>query len=191
MTEPEFSEPSEFQSLAGTLLLAHPSLIDPNFVRTVVLISAHSEEDGALGVVINRPMSQTLSQFDGGFSYSDLSEVPLYVGGPVSSTELILTAWQWRLSEGCFQLHFGVAPDRARELMMDNPEIDLRGFVGYSGWAKGQLEEELESGSWVAIPVNGGAMDVDDTDDLWRALIGEVSPELRLLADAPDEPELN
>ena len=191
MTEPEFSEPSEFQSLAGSLLLAHPSLVDPNFARSVVLISAHSEEDGALGVVINRPMEKTLSQFDGGFSYSDIADVPLYVGGPVSSTELILTAWQWRLNEGRFQLHFGISPDRARGLVIDNPDIDLRGFVGYSGWSKGQLEEELEGGSWVAIPVSGGAIDVDETDDLWRALIAQVSPELRLLADAPDDPQLN
>ncbi|MGB0372203.1 MAG: YqgE/AlgH family protein [Opitutales bacterium] len=191
MTDPIYDEPSEFNSLAGSLLLAHPSLNDPNFCRSVVLISAHSEEDGALGVVINRPMEQSLSQFDGGFSYSELADVPLYVGGPVSSRELILTAWQWRLEEGRFQLHFGVSPDRAKELSLDNSEIDLRGFVGYSGWGKGQLEDELEQGSWVVIPVNGGAMEIEETDDLWRALIGQVSPELRLLAEAPDDPELN
>ncbi|MEM7672641.1 MAG: YqgE/AlgH family protein [Verrucomicrobiota bacterium] len=191
MTDPENQEPLEFNSLAGSLLLAHPSLDDPNFCRSVVLISAHSQDDGALGVVINRPMEQSLAQFDGGFSYSELSEVPLYIGGPVASRELILTAWQWRLEEGRFQLHFGVSPDRAKELALQNPDIDLRGFVGYAGWSSGQLEEELEQGSWVVIPVNGGAMDIEDTEDLWRALIGQVSPELRLMAEAPDHPELN
>lgn len=191
MTDFRDEESPEFNSLAGSLLLAHPSLEDPNFSQTVVLISAHSEEDGALGVVINRPMDTKLSQFDGGFSYSELADVPLYVGGPVASREMILTAWQWRLDEGRFQLHFGVSPDKATELALENPDIDLRGFVGYAGWAKGQLEEELEQGSWVVIPVNGGAMEIEDTDDLWRALIGQVSPELRLLAEAPDDPELN
>ena len=191
MTDSDTNESSGFKSLAGSLLLAHPSLDDPNFYRTVVLVSAHSEADGALGVVINRPLEKTLSQFDGGFSYSDLSDVPIYEGGPVGSRELILTAWQWRLNEGRFQLHFGLSPDRARELAIADEAIDLRGFAGYSGWGRGQLENELEQGSWVVIPVSGGAVDVEEMDDLWSALIGQVSPELRLLADAPENPELN
>ena len=191
MRNSEFGQTESVSALAGSLLLAHPELKDPNFNKSVVLISAHSTDDGALGVILNRPMGQSLAQFDGKFSYTDLADVPLYVGGPASPAQMILTAWQWHLEQGRFQLHFGINPDKARELISHDPEIELRGFVGYSGWSQGQLEGELEQDSWVVTPVSSDALEDVQGDDLWRTIIREVSPEMRFLADAPDDPSVN
>ena len=191
MRNSELGQTESVSALAGSLLLAHPELKDPNFNKSVVLISAHSTDDGALGVILNRPMGQSLAQFDGKFSYTDLADVPLYVGGPASPDQMILTAWQWHLEQGRFQLHFGINPDKARELISHDPEIELRGFVGYSGWSQGQLEGELEQDSWVVTPVSSDALEDVQGDDLWRTIIREVSPEMRFLADAPDDPSVN
>ena len=88
--EEEVAEP-----MAGTLLLAHPSLMDPNFRHSVVLLTAHSAGDGSLGVVVNRPLGKTLGEYDPGLSTSDLADIPLYAGGPVAAGQMILAAWRW------------------------------------------------------------------------------------------------
>ena len=67
---------------AGNLLLAHSRLLDPNFRRTVILLSAHSDTEGSVGVIVNRAMGQTLGEFDPGLARSKLASIPLFVGGP-------------------------------------------------------------------------------------------------------------
>src|SRR6266496_1470471 len=101
------------ESLAGSLLLAHPSLRDPNFRRCVVLMSAHNAE-GAMGVVLNRPLGKRLGEVSGDFALGPLASVPLFAGGPVQTEQLVLAAWQIR--DDGFRLHFGVEPDKALQL---------------------------------------------------------------------------
>ncbi len=93
--------------LAGHLLLAHPSLRDPNFSRTVILMSTH-DEAGAMGVVLNRPLQKKLSQLNADFALTPLADVPVYRGGPVETEKVILVAWQWREKQSEFQLNFGL-----------------------------------------------------------------------------------
>lgn len=176
--------------LAGSLLLAHPSLVDPNFRRSVVLISAHSDE-GAMGVIINRPMGKTLAQLSGDFALGELAEVPVFQGGPVKDQQLILSAWETSEEEGTFKLYFGLDPDKATELIRTRDSLQLRAFLGYAGWESGQLEGELQQNAWVIAPVDGTLLVEEEGVDLWRAIIKKISPELHLLADAPDDPELN
>lgn len=178
------------QKLAGSLLLAHPSLADPNFRHSVVLLSAHSD-DGAMGVIINRPLGKTLSQISGDFSLGDLAEVPVFTGGPCNDKQLILSAWEASEDEGTFKLYFGLDPAKASELKRDRQGLELRAFLGYSGWEKGQLEGELEQNAWVVVPLDGHLMEKPAGVDLWRFIIGRVSPEFKLMAEAPDDPELN
>ncbi len=176
--------------LAGSLLLAHPSLRDPNFRRTVVLLSAHSG-DGAMGVILNRPLGKTLADISGDFALGGLADVPVFAGGPVSETQLILSAWEASEDEGTFKLYFGIDPDKALELRRAGGAVKVRAFLGYAGWEGGQLEGELQQNAWVVAPVEGGLLKECDGEGLWRFVIGRVSPELRLLAEAPDEPGLN
>src|ERR1041385_4734972 len=94
-------------TLAGSLLLAHPAMRDPNFRHSVVLMSAHNAE-GAMGVVLNRPLGKRLGELSGDFALGPLAGVPLFKGGPVQTDQLVLVAWQVH-PEG-FRLHFGVDP---------------------------------------------------------------------------------
>jgi putative transcriptional regulator len=176
--------------LAGSLLLAHPSLLDPNFKRAVVLLSAHTDE-GAMGVIINRPLEKNLADISGDFALGDLADVPVFCGGPVQDKQLILSAWEATEEDGVFKLYFGLEPEKAAELKRSHDQIELRAFLGYSGWTGGQLEGELRQNAWVLAPVDGDMINAEEGVGMWRTIIGRVSPELRLLAEAPDDPQLN
>lgn len=176
-------------SLAGQLLLANPVLRDPNFRRTVVLLSAHNAE-GAMGVVLNRPLGRQLGELNTDFALSPLAGVPLYMGGPVETEQLILLSWHWIPAEQAFQLHFGIEVEKARELI-GMPGVTMRGFLGYSGWSKGQLETEMKHDTWLVSPVEGDWLIKHDGVPLWRNLVIHVDPELKLMADAPEDPSVN
>jgi len=176
--------------LAGSLLLAHPGLLDPNFRRTVVLLSAHSDE-GAMGVIINRPLHKKLADISGDFALSDLADVPVFCGGPVQDKQLIISAWEATDEEGVFKLYFGLDPEKATELKRSHEQIELRAFLGYSGWTQGQLEGELQQNAWVVAPVDGTVISGEEGVGMWRTIIRRISPELHLLAEAPDDPQLN
>jgi putative transcriptional regulator len=176
-------------SLAGQLLLAHPVLRDPNFRRTVVLLSGH-DADGAMGVVLNRPLGRQLGEINTEFAISPLAGVPLYDGGPVDREHLLIVTWEWLSSEQAFQLNFGVEVETAAELI-GRPGLTMRGFLGYSGWSKGQLENELRHDTWITTPVEGDWLIKFDGVPLWRGLISHLEPDLKMLADAPDDPTVN
>jgi putative transcriptional regulator len=180
---------STTKDLAGQLLLAHPAMRDPNFRRTVVLMSAHNE-DGALGVVLNRPLGKQLGELSGDFALTPLAGVPLYKGGPVQPEQLVLAAWQVREQENAFQLYFGLEPGKATELV-GQAGITVRGFLGYSGWGKGQLENEMKHNTWFVSPVDGEALGSNDGVALWRTILGSLDPELKLLAGEPEDPAVN
>lgn len=175
---------------AGTLLLAHPALLDPNFRRSAILLSAYSPEEGSIGVVVNRPTGQTLGEYDPELARSPLAGVPLFAGGPVARGQLILAAWRWSADEGTFKLYFGIDGEKAQRIVEENPDFQLRGFLGHAGWSEGQLDAELDQGSWVLsgyLPV----LKLDPAAIDWHELLCQERPELRLLADAPDDPSMN
>ena len=175
---------------AGALLLAHPTLLDPNFRRSVILLSAYSPEEGSIGVVVNRPTGQTLGQYDLELANSPLANVPLFAGGPVAPDQLILAAWRWNAEEGTFKLYFGIDGEKAQSLADEDSGYQLRGFLGHAGWGEGQLDAELEQGAWV---LSGGLPALKNEPEAidWHELLCNERPELRLLADAPDDPTLN
>lgn len=176
-------------SLAGQLLLAHPALRDPNFKRTVILLSAHGG-DGAIGVVLNRPLDQQLGELNSEFALGPLAGVPVYAGGPVEPQQLVIVSLEWLDADRAFQLHFGLEPDKAAGLV-GSPGVTLRAFLGYAGWSKGQLENEMRHDTWLTATVDGDLLGRVDGVGLWRQILGSVSPDLKLLADEPDDPTVN
>ncbi len=176
-------------SMAGSLLLAHPAMRDPNFRRTVVLLSAHGD-DGAIGLVLNRPVGKPLGEINAGFAAGPLAGVPVFQGGPVQTEQLILAAWQPDPAGDGFKLHFGIDVDRA-EALQHKEGVKLRAFLGYSGWTKGQLENELRHNTWVVTPVNAELVNREEGPGLWRTILGGLSPKWKLLAEEPDEPGVN
>jgi len=175
------------ETLAGSLLVAHPALRDPNFRRSVVLMSAHGP-DGAMGVVLNRPLGKRLGDVQGDFALGPLATTPLFHGGPVQTERLILVVWQAR-PDG-FRLHFAVEPSKAVQLMAEEGTL-VRGYLGYSGWSAGQLEDELKRGTWVVTDAKADLFERAADNTLWRAVLGNEGDDWRLLADEPDDPALN
>lgn len=174
-------------SLVGSLLLAHPALKDPNFRRCVVLMSAHSDE-GAMGVVLNRPLGKRLGELSGDFALGPLAGVPIFTGGPVQTDQLVLAAWQSR--DDGFRLHFGIEPEKARELSADEG-THIRAFLGYSGWSAGQLENEMKHKTWVVTDVPDDLLEQAQDDRLWRTVLGREGAEWKLLAGEPENLEEN
>jgi len=183
MREPATSK----ETLAGSLLLAHPAMRDPNFRRSVILMSAHNNE-GAMGVVLNRPLAKRLGELSGDFALGPLASVPLFKGGPVQTDQLVLVAWQPH-PEG-FRLHFGVDPDRAQQLLGEEGTL-LRGFLGYSGWSAGQLENEMRLKTWIVADIPEDLLTQTQGETLWRTVLSREGAEWQLLANEPDSPDLN
>ncbi|MGD1030579.1 MAG: YqgE/AlgH family protein [Opitutaceae bacterium] len=174
-------------SLAGSLLVAHPVLRDPNFRRAVVLMTTDNEE-GSMGMVLNRPLGKRLGEMGGDFALGPLASVPLFSGGPVQTGQLILVAWQNR-PDG-FQLHMGIDPEKAAGLLADG-DAHLRAYFGYAGWGAGQLKKELEVHTWIIADAPADLFAQPGDNSLWRTILSAEGVEWRLLADEPDDPAEN
>jgi len=175
------------QSLAGSLLLAHPSLQESTFRHTVILLSAH-HDDGAVGVVLNRPLGRNLGGVDGSFALGPLAEVPVFEGGPVQVDQLILASW--RLTAAGFQMQFGLDPVAAAQQLGDEQTV-VRAFRGYSGWSGGQLENELRQNTWATSRIPPDLMSLPHDERLWRSLLSGLDGPWPLLAGEPDDPSQN
>ena len=118
--------------MVGSLLLAHPDLIDPNFARSVILLTAHSHDDGALGVVLNRPLSRKLLDLKPELQGSVLAEIPLFRGGPVSSDQAILAAWKYEAEQAAFKLYFGI-DENIIEFTLEDNELKHEKYIPGTG----------------------------------------------------------
>jgi putative transcriptional regulator len=180
------------ESLAGQLLLASPTLLDPNFVRTVVLIGMHSEE-GAVGVVLNRPSTVTVGE-----AVPQLRDVvgaldTIYVGGPVQSSSVVFLAEFLEPSlAGVLVLgRIGFpAPDAGIEELAEATER-RRVFAGHAGWGRGQLDAEIEEGDWIAHPAQPEDVFTDVPEELWSSVLTRKGGSYALIARMPLDPSVN
>ena len=178
-------------SLAGSLLLAHPSLRDPNFMNTVVFLSMHNAEDGAFGMILNRPSGRRLNELMPDRDLGMLAMAPVYLGGPVGQDQILMAAFRWDENAEVWQWRHDLTLESAPEILEDGQTV-LRVFAGYSGWSKGQLERELRQKTWVVHNPDQTLLDPDAHDgDLWRVLVRSHGPVLRFLTDMPDDLGLN
>ena len=180
-------------SLRGKLLVASPTLLDPNFARTVVLIAEHTEE-GAMGLVLNRPATTTVSEAVPELAWLTGDEDPVYVGGPVAETAVIVLAEFERpevagaLVEGDLGFIGTDADDRDT---LEGAVRRARVFAGHAGWGPGQLEGELEEESWIVEPPLREEIFTDDAATLWSAVLRRKGRRYALLATIPLDPSLN
>lgn len=181
----------EEMNLSGSLLIAHPSLLDPNFRKSVILVSLDSNDEGTVGVVINRPLHTTLGEYNTEFACGALKDVPLYAGGPVSNDQMILVAWHWSAENNAFKLYFGISFETAQSMLIEEPNVQIRGFLGYAGWGREQLADERAQNAWMVMPIEQQTMASADHKELWYNLVVGLNPELKFLADFPDDPSLN
>tara|TARA_R100000027_G_scaffold49762_1_gene38280 strand:- start:390 stop:980 length:591 start_codon:yes stop_codon:yes gene_type:complete len=156
--------------LSGSLLVAHPSLQDPHFEKTVILVPMHSDDAGALGVILNRPTGQTLGQKYPEQAFDKLANINIYEGGPVDHSQLILTAWKWDANENSHKMFFGISSEHALDLIESGEDVTVRAYLGYAGWSAGQLEAELEAHAWITKPIVTEVLDQEAGISLWDQL---------------------
>ena len=98
------------RNFAGSLLVAHPNMVDPNFRRTVLFVSEHEPNEGALGVIINRPLDRPVAELVSDTPPAGLADVPVFLGGPVGKNQLMFAAFEWQKGAG-LKLNHNVAFD--------------------------------------------------------------------------------
>ena len=183
-----------FESLRGKLLLSAPNLFDPNFRRTVLLIAEHTDE-GAMGVVLNRPAEVTVAEAVPDLAWLSVPEQePVFAGGPVATDSVVVLA-EFELPELAAALIVGdvgfvpAATDDPDELASGVRRS--RVFAGHAGWGPGQLDAEMDENSWIVESALPEDVFADDPDDLWSAVLRRKGREFRLLANMPLDPSLN
>jgi putative transcriptional regulator len=179
------------ESLKGHLLVSAGGLYDPNFRHTVVLVGEHNAE-GALGVVLNRPLDVTVEKAVPPLASLVTPGALLFHGGPVQPSSAVLLA-EVSHPELADILVFGSIGFLIGEIPTDlQPGIRrARVFAGYSGWGPGQLEMEMEQGSWILDPALEDDVFTDDPDTLWSRVLQRKGPEYRRLSQMPFDPSMN
>lgn len=181
-------------SLEGHLLIASKELRDPNFSRSVVLLVRHNDE-GALGLILNRPLEVRLRQV-----WEQVSSSPckrddaIHLGGPCEGPLMALhdqaPLGESQVVDG---LYFCTHRDYLEELAGDT-EHNVRFFAGFSGWAAGQLEGEMEQDSWLTLPAKSQhafAEEVDLWDQVMREVAGKRILETLKIREVPPDLRMN
>lgn len=189
---------------AGSLLVATPALVDPNFAHTVVLVLDHDDE-GSLGVVLNRPspvpVAEVLPGWDEVLSGPDV----LFQGGPVATDSALAVAGLRAVAGGVGGVGTDEEPVGFRRLFGHTGIVDLdtpaeiltpalsrmRVFAGYAGWGSGQLAAEVEEGSWYVVPSEPADLFADTPERLWARVLRRQPGELAWVSTAPLDPRMN
>lgn len=180
----------------GRLLVATPPLDDPNFDRAVVFMLEHHHE-GALGVVINRPTDEELDEpLD---RWADLQAAPgtVFSGGPVETDALIALARTRDVVEEPTEEFAPIVGHVVSADLSIDPALvvglfdAVRVFRGYAGWGPGQLEAEIETGSWMVLDTESDDLFNPHPDTLWRDVLRRQPGRLAWLANVPDDLESN
>ncbi len=191
-------------SLEGYFLVSETELVDPNFHRTVVLLVNHNEE-GAFGLVVNRPADISLGDIVEEFEDQPLGELAAFVGGPVEQHYLFTlhtglpenaeSQYALRPAEGIvfepvFHAMEGYLRTEWPELdEADRPSINF--YLGYAGWGPGQLESELEEKAWLVLPATPEIVFHPDPAEGWNAALTRKGGLYHVVAQTGFKPSMN
>ena len=200
-------------SLAGKLLVATPSLEDPNFHRTVVLVVAHHADEGALGLVINRPSELEVARALPEWAPLAAPPVVVFAGGPVTpdgviclgrtsaapgppdapdspdrgETAAVTDGWETIAGDdGLGVVDLNIGPERFASTV-----AGVRVYAGHSGWGARQLEGELAAGGWFVVEREPDDALSMDPSELWRRVLERQPPKVAMFAKAPPHLSLN
>ncbi|MCD0451377.1 YqgE/AlgH family protein [Actinocorallia sp. API 0066] len=184
----------------GRLLVATPMLEDPNFRRSVVLVVDHGQEEGTLGVVLNRPTEVEVGRILP--PWANLASGPgvVFQGGPVALDSALALAHVpgtgeplgWRPLDGIPAVaRVGLVDLDSPPALLEASAAQFRVFAGYAGWGRGQLRSEIDEDSWFVVSAEPGDVFSTAPEDLWRAVLRRQGGELAFLATFPDDPTLN
>ena len=179
-------------SLRSQLLVASPQLEDPNFARTVVLITEHTD-DGAMGIVLNRPATTTVADAAPELESLVRPGDDVYVGGPVQPSSVIVLA-EFEEPVETFVPVFGSIGFVGAGSDPDDLAATVsraRVFAGFAGWITGQLESELGRDDWFLEPARADDVFCPDPEGLWSDVLKRKGGEYALVAMMPPDPSLN
>ena len=178
-------------SLRGHLLVASPALLDPNFHRTVVLVTEHSDE-GAAGLVLNRPSLVEVAAAVPQLEELVEKDEQVWVGGPVQPDAVLVLGEFLDPDDAAVPLFESLGFPS-----LDEPEEIVpattrrRVFAGYAGWDAGQLEEEIANEDWILEPALADDAFTAEPDELWRDVLRRKGGIYELVARMPEDPSLN
>ena len=177
--------PAQQSSLAGQLLIAAPTMGDPRFVQTVILMVRH-DHSGAMGIVVNRPLGErplaALLEALGEKDPGALGDVPIFAGGPVQlELGFVIHSAEYRI-DGTLDIDGRVAMTSHPQILRDignkqGPKRSLIAF-GYAGWGPGQLESELEKRVWFTAPEDAKLVFETDRAKVWDDAVARRTQEL-------------
>lgn len=188
-----FNYKNKIKPEKGRLLISEPFLPDPNFERTVVLLCEHNEE-GSFGFVLNKPSILKVNEV-----MQDLEGVEnlVFVGGPVQQDTLHFIHRNASLEnavEIVEKIYWGGAFENLMA-MLDSRQItavDIRFFLGYSGWGPGQLDSELAQDSWIVCDYVTDQLLFDTGPDvMWRKALENMGGRFSMYSNYPVDPRLN
>jgi len=180
------------ESLRGQLLIASPVIVDPNFRRTVVLIAEHGDE-GAMGVVLNRPSDALVQDAASPLEVLVESGSQIFSGGPVEPAAVVVLAEFDDPAEAATIVVGDVGFMRSDADPVDAGDRMRRArvFAGYAGWGGGQLEAELEGDAWILEPATPELVFAEDVDGLWSEVLRRKGGEFAIIATMPPDPSMN
>jgi len=177
----------------GVLLISDPFLKDPNFMRTVVFLCEHKEE-GSFGFVLNRKYENTVDEL---IPELEGFTIPLYYGGPVQlDTIHFLHQYPDEIPGGLEVIkgvYWGGDFEMATELIKNN-SVDInkiRFFIGYSGWASGQLKDELNEKSWLTVKAVKKLIFHKHHEEIWKDSLKQLGGDFEIMINFPIDPQLN
>jgi putative transcriptional regulator len=181
--------------LVGRLLVATPVLDDPNFRRTVVLLLDHNDE-GALGIVVNRPLEVDVSAVLPLWQPYATAPGRLFQGGPValdSALGVVAVPGDDAEPVGVKRIigSVGLVDLDIPPQIIAGGVAGLRIFAGYAGWGSGQLENEISDGAWYVVDAEPRDPFTDSPDQLWRQVLRRQRGDLAFVSTFPDDPAMN
>ena len=182
--------------LVGKMLIAMPTLTDPNFWHAVVIVGVHSIEDGAFGLVINRPLDVDLKEIlsELGESVAEDHYPQVLAGGPVEPNHgfVLFEGADNEPDEAALFVKGGLTVSGSTETLTNLAlgNIDSRYYLllGYSGWYPGQLEQEIEENSWLVAPLDTSIVFDVPIEDRWNAALRSIGVEPGTLVDMGSAP---
>jgi putative transcriptional regulator len=192
MIDFNFHTDNKLQS--GSILLSEPFLNDDYFSRSVILLCDHSEE-GSFGFVLNKFVDTKISDFVEGFPAVTTN---ISIGGPVDTANLFYIHSLGSQIKNCVPaskgLFIGGDFNDIKKALIDQPEKEnkIRFFIGYSGWEKNQLTEELASKAWIVLNnVNNEQILDTKNENIWKETLEKLGGKFKLMAQFPINPSDN
>ncbi len=182
-----------YQPARGMLLLAEPYIFDPNFNRTVILLTEHNDE-GSVGFILNKKLELGLADI---IDLDTQADIPVYYGGPVQNNTLHFIHRDPAYAEGGFRITDDIYWGGSFEHIQQSIERgnfdtdDFRFFLGYSGWSVGQLASELHDKNWIVAPATVETLFEKKPFELWRGTMRSLGGSFRIMANSPENPHMN